>query len=476
MEDSVDPTFSAGSGYDDEKNPFIERTPPAIPIAKQVKAEKEKKPIPNQFYRVITQSYDPFLYIYIDSQDKNLMELIEKFAVELKVNGFPTPQVADASAIVLSNCADLFVFYKKCLVQCTQLSCGEPLLNLGHVFSKRLREYCNRILQANLPRISMSSPAMASVTTITRELRDLSTTGLMQNFQSFLKEGEAVRYSRQELYRISCILTTAEYCVETTQQLEEKLKEKLGDLAGKLTMDGEKNLFADVIEACVGVLVQDLYAACEPVLASMNKTNWQMLETVGDQSAYVSAITSQWRLTVPTLRDFLTTSRKYFVLFCQQFARLFMSKFVSTLYKCKGVSKPGAQQLLLDTQSLKTGLLDLPSIGLTVKRKPPDKYSKLIVREMGRTEMILKIVMAPAENAHQFVDHATKLVPDCDLGEFTKILDMKGIKKIEQTPFSDEFKIKSPGISLSTNANTSSEPSAEFSRIKKLEKLIKKRL
>lgn len=51
-----------------------------------------------------------------------------------------------------------------------------------------------------------------------------------------------------------------------------------------------------------------------------------------------------------------------------------MSKYISTLLKCKGISKLGAQQLLLDTQSLKTALLDLPSITLTVKRKPPDKW------------------------------------------------------------------------------------------------------
>lgn len=50
-----------------------------------------------------------------------------------------------------------------------------------------------------------------------------------------------------------------------------------------------------------------------------------------------------------------------------------MEKYVSALQKCKGINKHGAQQLLLDTQILKSALLDLPSIGLTVKRKPPDK-------------------------------------------------------------------------------------------------------
>lgn len=49
----------------------------------------------------------------------------------------------------------------------------------------------------------MTSAPMASV--LSRDLRDLSTTGLIQNFQSLLKEGDSqtVRFSRQELYKIS---------------------------------------------------------------------------------------------------------------------------------------------------------------------------------------------------------------------------------------------------------------------------------
>ncbi|CAG7834968.1 unnamed protein product [Allacma fusca] len=470
--DSKNPFLTPDKG--NETNPFLTREKSAVP-------PEERKVIPNKFNRIITQCFDPFLYIYIESQEKNLVELIDKFVSELRTNGFPTPQAPDSSGVVLSNCADLFVFYKKCLVQCTQLSCGEPLLNLGDVFRKRLRDYANRILQANLPKIATAaSTALTSVSSITRDLRDLNTSGFIQNFQSLLKEGESVRFSRQELYRISCILTTAEYCVETTHQLEEKLKEKLGDLSSKLSMDAEKNLFLTVIDTCVSLLVHDLDSACEPALTSMNKTNWQNVDIVGDQSAYVSSITSQWRVTVPTLRDFLATSRKYFVLFCQQFAKLFMTKYISALQKNKGISKAGAQQLLLDTQSLKTALLDLPSIALTVKRKPPDKYSKLIVREMGRTEMVLKTVMSPLENVPAFVDHIFRLIPDCDVNEFVKILDMKGYKRTEQTPLIELFKSKVPagsaGILQDQIEMESAETSVESSRIKKLEKLIKKRL
>lgn len=53
---------------------------------------------------------------------------------------------------VLPSCADLFVFYKQCMVQCSQLSTGRPLLDLTRTFQKYLKEYANRVLLANLPK------------------------------------------------------------------------------------------------------------------------------------------------------------------------------------------------------------------------------------------------------------------------------------------------------------------------------------
>lgn len=52
-----------------------------------------------------------------------------------------------------------------------------------------------------------------------------------------------------------------------------------------------------------------------------------------------------------------------------------MVRFVQQLYKCKPVGVVGAEQLLLDTHMLKTALLDLPSVGSQVARKPPARYN-----------------------------------------------------------------------------------------------------
>ncbi|KAG8122600.1 hypothetical protein E2320_018095 [Naja naja] len=106
----------------------------------------------------------------------------------------------------------------------------------------------------------------------------------------------------------------------------------------------------------------------------------------------------------------------------------------------------GAEQLLLDTHSLKMVLLDLPSIGSQVVRKAPSSYTKIVVKGMTRAEMILK-----------------------------------GLKRSEQSSMLDLFRQRLPA--LPSGAETGScvslvapTPEQESSRIRKLEKLIKKRL
>jgi hypothetical protein len=81
-----------------------------------------------------------------------LAELMDRFVADLKIQGSSLAQAEIEGCCVLPSCADLFVFYKKCLLQCAQLSTGQPMLSLTSVFKKYLREYASRLLQSNLPR------------------------------------------------------------------------------------------------------------------------------------------------------------------------------------------------------------------------------------------------------------------------------------------------------------------------------------
>ncbi|KAJ6657310.1 hypothetical protein lerEdw1_002677 [Lerista edwardsae] len=449
-------------------NPFLEDDTPETEEAVLEKSDidKPKKPkVPdNPFHGIVSKCFEPHLYVYIESQDKNLSELIDRFVGDFKAQGPPKPNVDEGGA-VLPSCADLFVYYKKCMVQCSQLSTGEPMIALTTIFQKYLREYAWKILSGNLPKTTSSSSGL----TITSLLKE--------------KEGsEVAKFTLEELCLICSILSTAEYCLATTQQLEEKLREKVdASLVERINLMGEMDTFSIVISNSIQLLVQDLDAACDPALTAMSKMQWQNVEHVGDQSPYVTSVILHIKQNVPIIRDNLASTRKYFTQFCIKFANSFIPKFINHLFKCKPISMVGAEQLLLDTHSLKMVLLDLPSIGSQVVRKAPASYTKIVVKGMTRAEMILKVVMAPHEPPVVFVDNYIKLLADCSTDTFQKILDMKGLKRSEQSSMLDLFRQRLPappsGVesagSLSLTAPT---PEQESSRIRKLEKLIKKRL
>ncbi|XP_030779926.1 vacuolar protein sorting-associated protein 53 homolog isoform X2 [Rhinopithecus roxellana] len=359
-------------------NPFLEDEP--TPEMEELATEKgdldqPKKPKApdNPFHGIVSKCFEPHLYVYIESQDKNLGELIDRFVADFKAQGPPKPNTDEGGA-VLPSCADLFVYYKKCMVQCSQLSTGEPMIALTTIFQKYLREYAWKILSGNLPKTTTSSGGL----TISSLLKE--------------KEGsEVAKFTLEELCLICSILSTAEYCLATTQQLEEKLKEKVDvSLIERINLTGEMDTFSTVISSSIQLLVQDLDAACDPALTAMSKMQWQNVEHVGDQSPYVTSVILHIKQNVPIIRDNLASTRKYFTQFCIKFANSFIPKFITHLFKCKPISMVGAEQLLLDTHSLKMVLLDLPSIGSQVVRKAPASYTKIVVKGMTRAEMILK--------------------------------------------------------------------------------------
>lgn len=258
--------------------------------------------------------------------------------------------------------------------------------------------------------------------------------------------------------RITCIITTSEYCLETTVHLEKKLKEKVSaNLAEKIDLSQEQDLFHKIISNSIQLLVQDLEIACEPSLLAMTKISWANVDSVGDQSSYVTQIISHLKTTIPILRDNLSSSRKYFTQFCIKFANSFIPKFIQNIYKCKPISTVGSEQLLLDTHMLKTILLELPSLGSQVKRPAPATYTKVVIKSMTKAEMILKLVMAPLtmsttttgssmSSVDNFVDQYVRLLPECSLYEFHKVLEMKGVKLNRGGGWDAAFKQKSKQV------------------------------
>ncbi|ELU07898.1 hypothetical protein CAPTEDRAFT_132286, partial [Capitella teleta] len=129
-------------------------------------------------------------------------------------------------------------------------------------------------------------------------------------------------------------------------------------------------------------------------------------------------------------------------------------------------------------------LQDLPSLGSQVARKAPASYTKIVVKGMTKAEMILKVVMSPHEPPQVFVDNYIKLLTESDLHEFQRILEMKSLRRNDQVMMTDLYRSRNPTAAAGPaggggergQINPFTSEHVEHSRIKKLEKLIKKRL
>ena len=154
----------------------------------------------------------------------------------MKNNGFPRMLNEDSNNLHNSS-ADLFIFYKSCMTQCLQLFTNSNLLcKLTLTLQKYLREYASRILSSSLPKLAATGGS-SSYSSISG-----AATSLIQNFQiqNMLKESvqgtisnvgstltanlhdSTKKLNEGETCRICSILCTAEYCLETTQQVSHR--------------------------------------------------------------------------------------------------------------------------------------------------------------------------------------------------------------------------------------------------------------
>ncbi|OQR79455.1 vacuolar protein sorting-associated protein 53-like [Tropilaelaps mercedesae] len=451
----------------------------------------------NPFNGLISSCFEPHVHVYMETRARELAQMIEKFAKEAEQ--MLPPKVDGQPAATLPSCADLFIFFKKCLVQCTQMPAfhGQGLVLLSSTFKKYLREYANRVLHAALPKGS-SSNAAGSARPLLANLQTLVEQSGMTGGASLAGLGGVVggvtagsglsglRYTPGEICQVCGVLTTAEYCLETILQLETKLKEKLSSsaLQDEISFSAELDLFHLAVNQCIQLLVADLEAVCEPPLASMLKTNWASLEVVGEQSPFVNAIGSHLSHNMTLLRDALANSRKYLTQFCVKFSSGLMSKYIHHLLRCRPVSPAGAEQLLLDTHALRALLLELPTLGAQTAnlRRAPASYTKVVMKGMNKAELILKVVSSPLEPPNAFVTNLLRLLPETDLAEFQRILEMKNVRRHDQAALIERFKNKASPQAIAATTTTEERSSGLFSvlnqesgRIMRLEKLLKKK-
>ncbi|KAL5157849.1 Vacuolar protein sorting-associated protein 53 A [Glycine soja] len=362
------------------------------------------------FRGIVSSCFEPHLTVYVELEEKTLMESLEKLVQE------ETWDIEDGSqSNVLSSSMQLFLIIKRSLKRCSALTKNQTLYNLLKVFERVLKAYATKLF-ARLPKGGTGIVAAA--------------TGM---------DGQIKTSDRDE--RVICyIVNSAEYCHKTAGELAESVSKIIDpQYSDRVDMSEVQDEFSAVITKSLVTLVHGLETKFDMEMAAMTRVPWGSLESVGDQSEYVNAINLILTTSIPALGSLL--SPVYFQFFLDKLASSLGPRFYSNIFKCKQISETGAQQMLLDTQAVKTILLEVPSLGRQTSGAA--SYTKFVSREMSKAEALLKVILSPVDSV---ADTYRALLPEGTPMEFQRILELKGLKKADQQSILDDFNKHGPEI------------------------------
>lgn len=264
----------------------------------------EKLPV---FSQAISEAFEPYLSIWVEAQDRHLAALIPKYRQE-------PPRRADeefSPQMVITSSTDLFNFYRLTLSQCARLSPGARLVELTKVFAKYLDQYAQQILL-----YYVSERASGQTPSKVPQVEDLV-----------------------------LVLNTADYCYNTSTQLEERIKGRVDpDLRPQIDLQSQADAFMGIASASIRTLVRRVEIDLEPCWREMRNVGWSRLEKTGDESSYVTEMLNKIKTRVSEILAVLH-KQQYARAFCDNLVEVVAHGYLTTIFQCKPISEVGAEQV-----------------------------------------------------------------------------------------------------------------------------------
>ncbi|KAJ5630041.1 hypothetical protein N7528_003698 [Penicillium herquei] len=359
--------------------------PPSRPSTDTFASAENQNPT---FGQSISEAFEPYLSVWVEAQDKQLAALLPKY----RQQPLRPPDDEFNSHTVISSSTELFNFYRHSLQQCSKLSTGGSLAELAKVFAKYLDQYAQQVL---LDYISErpSGPTPPKIPSI----EDLVS-----------------------------VLNTADYCYTTCNQLEEKIKGRLDEsLKQSVDLQSQADSFMGIASAAVRGLVRQVEVELEPSWREMRNTPWSKIEAVSDQSSYVGELLSRTKDKAAEILKLLH-KQQYARAFSDHLVELMSSLFISNVFQCKPVSETGAEQMLLDSFTLKSGLTSL------LPSPAPAGFVKRVNSSFYKIETLLKTLQVRPSPPEALVQAYLIHIADRNNNNFRKILDLKGIRNRQE--------------------------------------------
>ncbi|PNS17893.1 Vacuolar protein sorting-associated protein 53 [Sphaceloma murrayae] len=382
-----------------------------------VKQEKKQG-----FSQAISEAFEPYLSIWVDSQDRQLSMLIPKYRLQPIRNADEEYH----AQMVISSSTELFNVYRVTLAQCAKLSTGSRLLELSRTFGKYLDQYCQQVLFYHLAeRSGVSGPSVED---------------------------------------IAVILNTADYCYQTTSQLEERIKTRIDeDFREQVDLQSQADAFMGIASTCVRTLVRKVEVDCEPAWREMRNITWSKLPSVGDQSGFMTSMIQRMK---DRSTEILANVHKpqYARAFTDNLVDALVTAYISNIVSCRPISESGAEQMLLDSYALKSGLLGLGSMpsgppaadAPSAPRNP--NLLKRVSTALARLDPLLKTLQVTPSPPEALVQAYLIHIHDRSESNFRKILDLKGIRsRAETNTLIELFNAHRDSPSYSTPGNTLQE-------------------
>ncbi|GMQ02030.1 hypothetical protein CsSME_00048453 [Camellia sinensis var. sinensis] len=242
--------------------------------------DRQKDLVPGagfNFHGIVSSCFEPHLTVYVELEERTLMENLEKLVQE------ETWDIEEGNQTnILSSSMQVFLIIRRSLKRCSALTKSQTLLNLFKVFQRILKAYATKLF-ARLPKGGTGIVAAA--------------TGM---------DGQIKTSDRDE--RVICyIINTAEYCHKTSGELAENVSSIIKpQLADGVDMSEVQNEFSAVITKALVTLVHGLETKFDAEMVAMTRIPWGTLESVGDQSEYINSINMILTSSIPVLGSLLS--------------------------------------------------------------------------------------------------------------------------------------------------------------------------
>lgn len=388
----------------------------------------------HSFNGLISVAFEPYLSLWVDSQDRQLASMIPKYRNQPLI---PADEEFSPQAVI-SSAIELFHFYKLTLSQCAKLSTSERLLDLSKVLSKYLDEYAQQVL-----------------------LHVLQAGG---------------QHGGPSIQDVVLVLNTADFWHTNTNQLEENVKKRIdNELVTKVDLSSQSDAFLGVASASVLALVHVVELDCDGTWREMRNTNWSTMDSAGDQSSYVGELIRHVNTKTEEILD-MVAKQQYARAFCDNLVEHLATAYINSIVQCRPISEVGAQQvcshdsepsplvfllvsdvlianyamllqMLVDKYALTKSFGNLISYHNkpSNQQPPPSGFVRRVEQSMNRMDPLLKTLQVRSSPPEGLVQAYLIHIGDRSDTNFKKILDLKGIRKQDQSHLIELFNIHRDG-------------------------------